>query len=676
TDFDKKQGKRKKDGVFYTPEYITRYIVQNTLGRLCEEKKAALSLLIEAPAIANPKKLTKEQEKHKQNILDYRAWLENLKILDPACGSGAFLNQALEFLIREHTAVRDRLLPFQDLTLNYEIETAILEHNLYGVDINEDAVEIARLSLWLRTAQRGRTLTDLSGKIKCGNSLIDDKTVADNAFVWEEEFPEVFAQGGFDVVIGNPPYVGEKGNKEIFRLIKKIWKSRYEKNSDLLYFFFMKSIDILKENANFGFITTNYFLTADSAIMLRKELKERTAIYNLINFNETKVFESALGQHNIITIFKKTTEILNTDIINVISSENISSDELFTNNNKVEVFSKKSNELFEGSERYIRVSNEANKFESVFTKMLSHSKIIDEICFVNTGFNTGADRVTNSNLKQAYKTIPNDIKLNDGIFILSEEEFKEIKPEADLIYKCYKSSDIDKYISSSWQKLYVIWTKKDTDIDKHPNIKTHLEKYRKFLELKREYHTGQLPWFSQHWAREYDVFGNTDKIVLPYRSKSNIFSYSNGDYFGSKDILYLRKKDNNFSIKYLLALLNSNIYYIWLYYKGKRKGETLELYVTPISQIPIKDISSKEQQPFVNLVDEILETKPKIKEYKSLLDDAIKNDNFDREIKLKKEIETMENRVIECEKAIDAMVYKLYNLTDEEIKIVENSNER
>jgi len=193
-------------------------------------------------------------------------------------------------------------------------------------------------------------------------------------------------------------------------------------------------------------------------------------------------------------------------------------------------------------------------------------------------------------------SIPHNIKLKSGIFVLSEEEYQKIKPENELIYKCYKSSDIEKYSSKKWQNLYVIWTNKDTDIEKYPNIKNHLTKYRKFLELKREFQTGQLPWFSQHWAREYDVFTNTDKIVLPYRSKSNIFSYSNDDYFGSKDILYLRQRDKNFNIKYLLALLNSKLYYTWLYYKGKRKGETLELYVTPISQVPIKNISKEEQE--------------------------------------------------------------------------------
>ena len=211
TEFDKKKSKRKKDGVFYTPEYITRYIVENTLGKLCSDKKAELKIEAET-VVLNPRKLTKIEQSYKETLLNYREWLTHLKILDPACGSGAFLNQALEFLIREHTLIRDLLLPYEDLMIGYEVEKSILEHNLYGVDINEDAVEIARLSLWLRTAHKGRELINLGAKIKCGNSLISDRNIAENAFVWEEEFPEVFAQGGFDVVIGNPPYVFAREN--------------------------------------------------------------------------------------------------------------------------------------------------------------------------------------------------------------------------------------------------------------------------------------------------------------------------------------------------------------------------------------------------------------------------------------------------------------------------------
>ena len=198
--FDKTKSKRKKDGVFYTPEYITRYIVENTLGKMCSEKREELLIGSETlVSPSNPKKLTKQEQQTKDNLQEYKNWLLNLKILDPACGSGAFLNQALEYLISEHKNLQNDLALMGDLFASYMVEEEILEHNLYGVDINEDAVEIAKLSLWLRTAKIGRPLTKLVDKIKCGNSLIDDKSVVPNAFVWQEEFKEVFEQGGFPI---------------------------------------------------------------------------------------------------------------------------------------------------------------------------------------------------------------------------------------------------------------------------------------------------------------------------------------------------------------------------------------------------------------------------------------------------------------------------------------------
>ena len=188
--------KRKKDGIFYTPKYITKYIVENTVGKLCEEKRTELDIIDEEYAKGRKNRKKEIVRSLDKKLDDYRSWLLTLTILDPACGSGAFLNQALEFLINEHRKIdelRGQLLGgaiiFSDIT------TDILEKNIYGVDLNEESVEIAKLSLWLRTAQKGRKLNTLSNNIKCGNSLIDDPEVAgEKAFNWQNEFPTIFQQ--------------------------------------------------------------------------------------------------------------------------------------------------------------------------------------------------------------------------------------------------------------------------------------------------------------------------------------------------------------------------------------------------------------------------------------------------------------------------------------------------
>ncbi len=188
---DKSKTKRKKDGVFYTPKYITKYIVDNTIGKLCTSKKESIGLKEEE---YKPKRNKATKKRLLEVLENYRSYLLGLTICDPACGSGAFLNQALDFLIKEHRYIDElqtKLLG-GSIILS-DITNDILERNIYGVDINEESVEIARLSLWLRTAQKGRTLTSLSDNIKCGNSLIDDPAVAgDKAFNWHTEFPSVF----------------------------------------------------------------------------------------------------------------------------------------------------------------------------------------------------------------------------------------------------------------------------------------------------------------------------------------------------------------------------------------------------------------------------------------------------------------------------------------------------
>ncbi len=196
---DKAKSKRKKDGIFYTPKYITQYIVENTIGTLCNEKRVVLEIEeIEFDGTYRTKggNLSAKGKNLYQKLSEYKDWLLSLKIVDPACGSGAFLNQALNFLIQEHKNIDDIIAELTNTALRlFDTEKSILENNLFGVDINEESVEIAKLSLWLRTAQKGRKLSVLSNNIKCGNSLIDDPKVAgDKAFNWNKEFPQVFRE--------------------------------------------------------------------------------------------------------------------------------------------------------------------------------------------------------------------------------------------------------------------------------------------------------------------------------------------------------------------------------------------------------------------------------------------------------------------------------------------------
>lgn len=302
TPVDKAKTKRKKEGVYYTPKYITKYIVENTVGRLCREKREELAIVDEEYTDA-----VRRQTKTRQALLDkltaYREWLLQLTICDPACGSGAFLNQALEFLIAEHHAVdelQSRL--FGDAMVLSDLDKSILENNLYGVDLNEESVEIARLSLWLRTARPNRTLNDLSANIKVGNSLINDPAVAgDKAFDWHREFPHVFAKGGFDVVIGNPPYgVQFNSIEKMFLKTYKTFKYRFES----YIYFFEKAIDITNEKAVIGYITPVLWLNLENCEPLRNLLFTLTNLLT-INVIGENVFQEAIVNTLIVILTKE-----------------------------------------------------------------------------------------------------------------------------------------------------------------------------------------------------------------------------------------------------------------------------------------------------------------------------------------------------------------------------------
>ncbi|MDR0299823.1 MAG: N-6 DNA methylase, partial [Streptococcaceae bacterium] len=209
--------KRKKDGIFYTPDYIVRYIVDNALGAYLRENEARIKEEVGLKEDLQDQNYAKREQ---EAYIKYQDFLQHIKVLDPACGSGAFLVVVFDYLLAENQRVGDIL--GNDLFSQDDYIRDILANNIYGVDLNEESVEITRLSLWLKTAKKGKKLTALDGNIKCGNSLIDDPEVAgDKAFDWAKEFPDIFATGGFDVVVGNPPYGAKISKNQILNLAEK-----------------------------------------------------------------------------------------------------------------------------------------------------------------------------------------------------------------------------------------------------------------------------------------------------------------------------------------------------------------------------------------------------------------------------------------------------------------------
>ncbi len=292
-------GRRKRDGVVYTPDYIARFIVVETLGAHLKEAFETI-LRDHAKKGADVSDYAAIPWRRKSAELEawqaYRDRIKTLRIVDPACGSGVFLIMAFDFLKAELSRVNDKIAELQGKDQHIQDlldpDSEILSNNLFGVDVNAESVEITKLSLWIKTARRGKVLDSLSGSIRVGDSLIEDSNFAylDHAFTWETAFPEVFAEGGFDVVLGNPPYV----RMEFLKTVKPYLEKRYEvvsDRADLYCYFYERGLRLLKPGGRLGYISSNTFFKTGSGKPLRQYLLRDATIEGVVDFGDLQVFE-------------------------------------------------------------------------------------------------------------------------------------------------------------------------------------------------------------------------------------------------------------------------------------------------------------------------------------------------------------------------------------------------
>ncbi|NJL23762.1 MAG: N-6 DNA methylase [Calothrix sp. SM1_5_4] len=574
---------RKATGSYYTPDCVVQFILGQTVGVQVKGKTS-------------------------DEIL-------KMKICDPAMGSSHFLGGALNYLARIYlTRLFSELN--DDLNVSFiEAKQRILHNCIFGVDINDRAVKLAKLSLWMESASPKSSLESLNDQLKNGNSVLDEK-------IWSEWG---FLKKGLDAVIGNPPYLGEKGRKEMFQELATGWlgKRFYQRKVDLFYLFFHLGLDILKDGGRLGFITTNYFPTATGATKLRKDFSERSTMRLLMNLNEVRVFGDAAGQHNMITVVSKGKDSAPCLSISTTEKSKISEDLLVKilageNGSTREI---PQADLFDGDEHYIRLGAvdigkvSGDVIESALNKVKLKGRTLGELVNVNQGIVSGCDKVSNRHLKMfpALKA-----KKGEGIFVLTDAEVKELglskQDRAALVRPFFKNSDIGRFSVEEKNSLWLLFSNHIRSLSDYPSIREHFTKFKTILTSRAQMEHC-LDWWDLHQIRMKDknktgeikkMIFDGPKIVSPQRSKLNKFAISNGPWYASADVYYITPAGNDSPpLEYLLGLLNSKLYMAWLYFRGKRKGEMLELYQKPLSEVPVHDLDKSMVAAIVKQVDKL-----------------------------------------------------------------------
>lgn len=632
------QERRTQTGSFYTPRQWVWMMVHLALAdfvseRISLEFSQALDLvrgLTEAEVY--PEFCTFEHIPLTMSmceVLHQALW--NIRIIDIACGAGAFLLETVEALTRAQYILGH--------LLGHEYVREKLAHHFYlkcvfGIDKQQYPLMVYSLSLIWRYGF-GTESTHFP-------SLYQEDSLRESAYI-QEDILDTLEAGGFDIVIGNPPYLGEKGNVQVFKDIKKtaFGKAHYEGKMDLSYFFTIKGLDLLKPNGNLTYLTTNYFITADGAVKYRKALRERTWFKYILNFNTYPIFKDAPGQHNMIYMLKSKLDQRNekkderrnkkkdekenekkdrkrveqrveerkTRIDYVLSSAHekrvsLQAEEIIqrtVDTAYVNTYECPSDQLYNDDGTISILSHDTHRSALSAYEALCDCKLKD-IFNINQGIVSGADQVSNHMLgtKLSQGAIQKyHIEKGMPIFVFNVENPVVSTLEQDILKPFYKNSDIDTYIIRPRTQRLIIYLDDyiDTFEKKYPAVYRHLNKYKEVLDKRREVQTGTRPWYGLQWPRNQHVFEGP-KIVVPQRSKVNRFAYTEMPFYCSADVYYFKERlvaqegmDSNKmpleAWRYYLGMLNASVVYLWLYHNGKRKGELLELYAKPLLETHI-----------------------------------------------------------------------------------------
>lgn len=698
-EFDKNKSKRKKDGVFYTPTFVTQFIVKKTIGEWLDQKRIELGEenlpelteedFKEYQKKKNTKRIKKKTkvEEHIEFTTNLQQILRNVKILDPACGSGAFLNAAFDYLFQKGTEINNHLTELEGGQVSlFDLDKHILKNNLYGVDINKESVEITKLSLWLKTANKRDPLTTLDENILCGNSVIDDKEYDPNPFNWKESFAEVFERGGFDIVIGNPPYVRQELIVPIKPHLQKNYRT-YHGRADLYVYFFEKAFQVLKTGGKMGYICSSKYTTTTYGYPLRSFLLRNSKLQYFMDFDDLDVFKGIIAYPSILIADKE--EVVKEQEIQYCYFEELDQAlEAYFQRKKRSFFqSKMKDDVWNFLENHIGEFNE---------KLLTTYDTLEQVLGKpKAGVKTGRN--------------PAYILTKD----LAQQLIQQDAKNEEIIKQYLSGKDVKPYYSSS--KYSIIFPYKENkekrelelvDIKDYPVIQEYLEQFREELEaraiIKDGLHNGSKVWYEYQQINKSFSFDKT-YITYPDIANRSCFALSRGNVLDVtlfwieppdpyRELAILNSSIFNFlfnlvstdarggykrfktvfmtKIPYVNAIGDSEIADLVKKSMELSTKETeLEKKVTSfiVKKFGLKSVNQKIEEWYITPLEELLKEFKKQKIKLSQVDEY----NFNEFIEVKKdELEKIFKSWETIHKELDEKVTKLYGITSQEKQMI------
>jgi len=394
----------------------------------------------------------------------------------------------------------------------------------------------------------------------------------------------------YDLFLGNPPYLGEKGNMGIFKQARKsdFGERFYEAKMDYFYYFIYKALEMLKPGGVVSYVTTNYFTTADGARKLRRFLKDNAFFKEICMLDDVEIFNSAKGQHNMLFTIQKKPAYGEKTVLKIASGKTDCFEQAIE---KAEMQNIDGESIYDFDGNIVLYENVIFKDASMSIRRNAKFSLGD-FCQVRQGLVSGCDRTNKRNIEAA----KGKISSNEPVYVFeSMGSVPENLRNSIFLKPFYKNSDIGRYSLKDSKRLllYVTGGKMGKEEKGYVDaVLEHLDPYKDILSKRREVINSARHWYELQWPRDEDIFIGS-KIMVPHRAFENRFVYTEKNCYGSADIYFIKGKKDSKHMKALCCILNSSVVYFWLKNNGKRKGRQLELYHTPLMRIPIPHLTEQ-----------------------------------------------------------------------------------